>query len=197
MWIPVGIVIVLGLIARFGTASARPHRSHRASSMTPSTHLNDLIFWSALMYAFGGCRSRFLHGRRDQESPPLHPAFALLLGGATVAFCYILGTAALLLALPSSEIQQPAGTGASYLENLGAPGFSRSAAGHGAFLIALSNIGAAGAFLTAVARLPFVGCRHRTASCRPPSPHSTPCWKTPWVALPDPVLSGRALHFSG
>ena len=65
MWIPVGIVIVMGLIAwhRYGSAT-----SFTVHSMTPSTHLNDIIFWSVLTFAFGGMRDRVLHGRRNQES---------------------------------------------------------------------------------------------------------------------------------
>jgi hypothetical protein len=60
MWIPVGIVIVLGFVAwhRFGSAT-----SFTVQSMTPSTHLNDLIFWSVLRRM----RNRIVHGRGDQK----------------------------------------------------------------------------------------------------------------------------------
>ncbi len=74
----------------------------------------------------------------------------------TVTICYILGTVCVLLALPSIGGQQSARTGAGRLgdraSRVGFPGVLPLAA----FLIALSNMGAAGAYLAAVARLPFV-----------------------------------------
>ena len=190
MWIPVGIVIVLGLIAwhRFGSAT-----SFTVHSMTPSTHLNDLIFWSALMYAFGGCEAASFMGE-EIKNPRRSIPLALLLGGATVAFCYILGTAALLLALPSSEISSLQGLVQAISKTsarLGFPGVLPVTA----FLIALSNIGAAGAFLTAVARLPFVAGIDRFLPPAFAALH--PRWKTPWVALLTQFFLGALFIFLG
>src|SRR5260370_5895449 len=80
---------------------------------------------------------------------------ALLFGGLTVAFCYITGTVCVLLALPSAEVSSLQGLVqaiAKTSDRVGLPFFLPVAA----FLIALSNIGASGAYLAAVARLPFV-----------------------------------------
>jgi len=64
-----------------------------------------------------------------------------------------------------------------------------------AFLIALSNIGAAGAYLAAVARLPFVAGLDRFL---PPAFGSLhPRWKTPWVALLTQFLLGVVFIFLG
>jgi amino acid transporter len=99
-----------------------------------------------------------------------------------------------LLALPSSEVsplqglvQAIAKTG----DRVGLPYFLPVAA----FLIALSNIGASGAYLAAVARLPFVagidnylppafGKLHRR-------------WGTPWVALLVQAVIGAIFIFLG
>ena len=73
----------------------------------------------------------------------------------TVTICYILGTVCVLLALPSTEVNGLQGLVQAVSEDRdsrGYPGVLPLAA----FLIALSNIGAAGAYLAAVARLPFV-----------------------------------------
>src|SRR5437763_924516 len=51
----------------------------------------------------------------------------------------------------------------------------------GGFLIALSNLGASGAYLAAVARLPFVAGLDRFLPAAFGRLHSR--WKTPWVAL--------------
>jgi amino acid transporter len=64
-----------------------------------------------------------------------------------------------------------------------------------AFLIALSNIGAAGAYLAAVARLPFVAGLDRFL---PPAFGALhPRWKTPWVALLTQFVLGVVFIFLG
>ncbi|MFZ0136384.1 MAG: APC family permease [Candidatus Sulfotelmatobacter sp.] len=190
MWIPVGIVIVLGLIAwhRYGSAT-----SFTVHTMKPSMHLNDLIFWSVLTYAFGGCEAASFMGE-EIKNPRRSIPFALLFGGATVAFCYIIGTAALLLALSSSEVNSLQGLVQAISKTstrLGFPGVLPVAA----FLIALSNIGAAGAFLAGVARLPFVAGIDRFL---PPAFGALhPRWKTPWVALLTQFVFGALFIFLG
>ena len=120
-----GIVIVMGFVAwhRYGSAT-----SFTVHSMIPSTHLNDIIFWSVLTFAFGGCETASLHGRRNQECAAhdsaarcssrrshghdlLHPGNGLRAAGA--AF---------------DRGQQPARIGAGRVENRVARGISRSSA---------------------------------------------------------------------
>ncbi len=190
MWIPTGIVIVLGLIAwhRYGSAT-----SFTVHTMKPSVHLNDLIFWSVLTYAFSGCETASFMGEEIKNARRAIP-FALLLGGVTVTFCYIVGTAAILLALPSTEVSSLQGLVQAISKTttrLGFPGVLPVAA----FLIALSNIGAAGAYLAAVARLPFVAGIDRFL---PPAFGTLhPRWKTPWVALLTQFFLGALFIFLG
>jgi amino acid transporter len=190
MWIPVAIVVVLGLIAwhRFGSAT-----SFTLHSMRPSTHLNDIIFWSVLTFAFGGCETASFMGE-EIKNPRRSIPFALLFGGATVAFCYIVGTAAILLALPSTEVSSLQGLVQAISKTasrMGFPGVLPVAA----FLIALSNIGAAGAYLAAVARLPFVAGIDRFL---PPAFGALhPRWKTPWIALLTQFFLGALFIFLG
>jgi amino acid transporter len=64
-----------------------------------------------------------------------------------------------------------------------------------AFLIALSNLGAAGAYLAAVARLPFVaGIDHFLP---PVFGALHPRWRTPWVALLVQSVLGAVFIFLG
>src|SRR5271169_1048166 len=190
MWIPVGIVIVLGLIAwhRFGSAT-----TFTMHAMVPSTHLNDIIFWSVLTFAFGGSETASFMGE-EIKNPRRAIPFALLFGGVTVAFCYIVGTAAVLLALPSSEVNSLQGLVQAISKTssrVGFPGVLPVAA----FLIALSNIGAAGAYLAAVARLPFVAGIDRFLP--PVFGALHPRWKTPWVALLTQSILGVVFIFLG
>ena len=190
MWIPVAIVIGMGLIAwhRYGSAT-----SFTARSMLPGTHLNDIIFWSVLTFAFGGCETASFMGE-EIKNPRRSIPMALLFAGVTVTLCYVLGTAAILLALPSSEVSNLQGLVQAIAKTscrVGFPGILPVAA----FLIALSNIGAAGAYLAAVARLPFVVGLDRFL---PPAFGALhPRWKTPWVALLTQFVLGVIFIFLG
>jgi amino acid transporter len=190
MWVPVGIVIVLGFVAwhRYGSAT-----SFTVHSMIPSTHLNDIIFWSVLTFAFGGCETASFMGEEIKNARRTIP-FALLFGGVTVTICYILGTVCVLLALPSGEVNSLQGlvqAVSKTASRVGYPGVLPLAA----FLIALSNIGAAGAYLAAVARLPFVAGLDRFL---PPAFGALhPRWKTPWVALLTQFALGVVFIFLG
>jgi amino acid transporter len=119
---------------------------------------------------------------------------ALLSGGVTVTICYILGTVCVLLALPSTEVNSLQGlvqAVSKTASRVGYPGVLPLAA----FLIALSNIGAAGAYLAAVARLPFVAGLDRFL---PPAFGALhPKWKTPWVALLTQFVLGAVFIFLG
>ena len=116
-------------------------------------------------------------GRSDSDDL-LHPGHGLRAAGAA-----FVGS------------QQSAGTGAGRVENRVPRGISRRAAAGAAFLIALSNIGAAGAYLAAVARLPFVAGLDRFL---PPAFGALhPRWKTPWVALLTQFVLGAVFIFLG
>jgi len=190
MWVPVGIVIVMGFVAwhRFGSAT-----HFTLHSMRPSTHLNDIIFWSVLTFAFGGCETASFMGEEIKNARRTIP-LALLLGGVTVTICYILGTVCVLLAMPSTEVNSLQGLVQAVsrtASRVGYPGVLPLAA----FLIALSNIGAAGAYLAAVARLPFVAGLDRFLPRAFGSLH--PRWKTPWVALLTQFALGVVFIFLG
>jgi len=190
MWIPVVIVIAMGFIAwhRYGSAT-----SFTVHTMTPSTHLNDIIFWSVLTFAFGGCETASFMGEEIKNARRTIP-LALLLAGVTVTVCYILGTVCVLLALPSSEVNSLQGLVQAVSRTsarVGFPGVLPLVA----FLIALSNIGAAGAYLAAVARLPFVAGLDRFLPRSFGALH--PRWKTPWVALLTQFVLGIVFIFLG
>jgi amino acid transporter len=190
MWIPVSIVIVMGFVAwhRYGSAT-----SFTLHSMIPSTHINDLIFWSVLTFAFGGCETASFMGEEIKNARRTIP-LALLSGGVTVTICYILGTVCVLLALPSTQVNDLQGlvqAVSKTASRVGFPGVLPLVA----FLIALSNVGAAGAYLAAVARLPFVAGLDRFL---PPAFGALhPRWKTPWVALLTQFFLGAVFIFLG
>ncbi len=65
MWIPVVIVIGMGLFAyhRFGSAT-----TFSLHTMIPSVRLNDIIFWSVLTFAFGGCETASFMGEEIKNA---------------------------------------------------------------------------------------------------------------------------------
>jgi glutamate:GABA antiporter len=190
MWIPVTIVLVMGAVAwhRFGSAT-----SFTVHSMTPRTSLNDMIFWSVLIYAFAGSETASLMGDEIKNARRAIP-WALFLAGITVTLCYIVGTVGVLVALPSSEVGNLQGLMQAIASTAHRVGFE-SVIPFAALLIALSNVGAAGAYLAAVARLPFVAGIDRFLP--PVFGALHPRWKTPWMGLLTQFVFGVLFIFLG
>ena len=119
---------------------------------------------------------------------------AVLCAGLIVAFCYIGGTLAVLLALPSSEVNDLQGLMQAISKTALRVGWL-GVIPVSALLISISNLGAAGGFLSSVARLPFVAGLDRFL---PPSfgkLHSR--WGTPYVSLIVQMLAGILFVFLG
>jgi glutamate:GABA antiporter len=176
MWIPVVIIIgMAGLMwHRYGAAT-----HFTLHSMRPSFHLNDIIFWSVLIYAFAGCETASIMGGEIKNARRNIP-WALFLSGITVAICYIVGTISVLIALPASQVGNLQGLMEAISAMAERVGFM-AIIPVTAFLIALSNVGAAGAYLASVARLPFVAGIDRFLP--PVFGALHPRWKTPWLGL--------------
>jgi amino acid transporter len=190
MWLPALIIIVMGLVAwhRFGSAT-----HFTLSSMVPSTHLKDMIFWASLTFAFGGCETASFMGAEIKDARRTIPR-GLLFAGLIVTICYIGGTVCVLLALPANEVSNLQGLMqaiAKTSERVGFFGIIPVAAA----LIALSNLGAAGAYLAAVARLPFVAGMDRFLPAVFGKLH--PRWRTPYVALLIQAACGVIFVFLG
>jgi amino acid transporter len=190
MWIPAAVIIVMGGIAwhRFGSATA-----FTVHTMTPRTHLNDIIFWSVLTYAFAGSETASLMGDEIKNARRAVP-WALFIAGVTVTLCYILGTVGVLLALPAAEVGNLQGL-MQAISSTAHKIHWEAVIPIAAFLIMLSNVGSAGAYLAAVARLPYVAGIDRFL---PPSFGALhPRWKTPWVGLLTQFVIGVVFIFLG
>jgi amino acid transporter len=190
MWISVGIVIAMGVVAwqRYGTATSfTPH------SMMPAVHLQDMIFWSVLIYAFAGSETASIMGGEIKNARRSIPR-ALLIAGVTVTFCYMVGTISVLVALPAAEVGNLQGLMQAISKTAERIGFA-GIIPFAALLITLSNVGAAGAYLAAGARLPFVAGIDRFLPPFFGALH--PRWKTPWVGLLTQFVFGAAFIFLG
>jgi amino acid transporter len=190
MWVPVVILVVMGIYAwkSFGSAT-----SFTLENLIPSTHLKDMLFWATLSYAFGGCETGSFMADEIKDSRRTIPR-AVLFAGLIVTFCYIGGTVAVLLALPSSQVNDLQGLMQAISKTALRVGWF-SVIPISALLISVSNLGAAGGFLSSVARLPFVAGLDRFL---PPSFGKLhPRWGTPHVSLYVQLFAGVLFVFLG
>jgi glutamate:GABA antiporter len=176
MWAPALIVIVMGLVAwaRFGSATR-----FTPASLTPSTHVKDMIFWASLAFAFSGSEAASFMSGEIKDARRTIPR-ALVMAGLVVTVCYVAGTFAILLALPADQVSSLAGL----MQALSLTAAKLNWAWLvpvAAVLITIGNLGAAGGFLAACARIPFVvGIDKRLP---PVVARLHPTWGTPYVAL--------------
>lgn len=146
--------LVLGLLGvamwlKFGSATA-----FTRAGLVPSLRLPDLVFWSTIAFAWTGPEAASFMGGEIKNSQRTVPR-ALAAAAPMIAAIYITGTLSVLVILP------PAQTNALY----GVIEAISSAADHlqvpwlipvAAAFLTLACIGSVGAWLGAVARIPFV-----------------------------------------
>ncbi len=176
MALPVLILIALGWLSfsRFGSAT-----QFTLAGVVPHAHVKDLVFWSTIFFAFGGVETVSFMGEEVKNPRRVIPR-SLLVAGVVITLGYLAGTVAMLVALPSSSISGLGGfmTAIDFLCRRLGVGLLVAPV---AILVAISNVGAAAAYLTATARLPFVaGINHYLPSVFGRI-HTR--WKTPYVAV--------------
>jgi amino acid transporter len=181
--LPVAVLITLGVFcyARFGSAT-----HFTLAGAVPHAHVKDLVFWSTIFFAFGGCETVSFMGEEVKDPRRTVPR-ALLVAGAIIVISYIAGTLAMLVALPSNSISGLGGFMTvidSLCRRLGMGAIIAPVA----LLVAISNVGAAGGYLTATARLPFVvGIDHYLPAA---FAKVHPRWRTPHIAIISYGLAG-------
>lgn len=150
-WLVTLVLVALGAIAWWKFGSATPVT---AVTMRPSVHVKDIIFWSVIAFAWTGPEAMsFMSGeiKRPRRTIPV----GLAIAAPAIAVIYIAGTLSVLVAMTpqnvsaSSGVMQAIGHAAS---RLGWSALTPIAA----ILVAVSCLGSTGAWLGAVARIPFV-----------------------------------------
>jgi amino acid transporter len=183
MALPILILIGLGWLSfsRFGSAT-----QFTMAGIVPHAHVKDLVFWSTIFFAFGGVETVSFMGEEVKNPRRVIPR-SLLVAGVIITLGYLAGTVAMLAALPSSSISGLGGfmTAIDFLcHRLGLEPVVAPIA----ILVAISSVGAAAAYLTATARLPFVaGIDHYLPAV---FGRIHPRWKTPYVAVISYGLAG-------
>jgi len=175
-WLPVGLLCVVGVVAwmKFGSAT-----SFAPSELKPGLNVGMLGVWATLLYAFSGAESASFMGDEIKDARRIVPR-ALIVAGVIVTAGYILGTIAILIALPTSQVNNMQGIMqaiTSAAARVGWYGVGPAVA----LLICLANLGGVGAYLAALARIPFVVGIDRYLP--PAFGRVHPKWGTPAVAL--------------
>jgi glutamate:GABA antiporter len=175
-WIPAAGLLVLSAVSwsRFGSATPMP-----GSAFVPSTGLKDVIFWSTIAFAFGGVESGSTMGDEIQNARKTVPR-AILTAGAAMTVLYILGTASVLLTIPTEQITGLQGISQALQTITAKMGMAWLAPVFAVF-VTLNALGGVGGWFAATARLPFVAGLDRFLPDAFGRLH--PKWGTPYVAL--------------
>lgn len=179
-WLPAAIFVALAawtLVTR-GSATA-----FTARALLPA-HLDLplLSLFATMTFGFAGLElAPTLGGEIHDPAATLRRG--IVLSGVGIVATYVLGTAAMLVALPAETVSvtngMPQAT-AALAQRLDAAWLA-PAAGVVAALLTLGNLGGVGAWMAGTARIPFVAGVERVLPAAFARVH--PRWRTPYVAL--------------
>lgn len=150
-WIPAALLIALGGWALFRFGAATPFE---AAALVPRFSLDTVAFFTFICFAFSGLDLGPLMSGEIVD-PRRNVPRAVLISGVIITLIYVLGTVALLVALPQKEIGILSGVGvavAAVQEKMGL-GFLAAAS---ALLIALGGMGGVSSWLAGSSRIPYV-----------------------------------------
>lgn len=179
-WIPALLFVLLAVWAVVTRGSATPVT---ARGLLPATlDLQSVNLFATMTFAFAGLELAPTLGDEIHD-PARTLRRGIALSGLAIVAMYVLGTAAMLVALPQETVSitngMPQAT-AALVERLGA-GWLAPAAAIVAILLVLGNLGGVGAWLAGSARLPFVA---GVDGALPPAfARIHPRWQTPYVGL--------------
>ncbi len=145
------VLVVMGFVAAAKYGAATPITM---DSLVPGMGFKEMIFWATLAFGYSGLEAGSFMGE-EIEDPQRTVPRAVLIAGLIIPAIYILGTLAILLALPQGQATGLQGIMDAIVrtgDRVGVPGLGPFAAA----LIVLSAMGGVGVWLAAPARLPFV-----------------------------------------
>ncbi len=150
-WVPMALLIGMGLTAWYRFGAATPIT---AAALVPTASVRDMVFWATIAFAFAGLEAGSFLGDEIVD-PRRSITRAIAIAGVMIAAIYILGTLAVLLALPQAQITGLGG----FMDAMVAAGTRIGVGGlvpFTALLVTLATLGGVGVWLSACARLIFV-----------------------------------------
>jgi amino acid transporter len=150
-WIPAMLLIGAGAWALARTDPATPIE---AAAFVPVLRLGTVAFFAQICFAFSGFElGSVLSG--EIVNPRRNIPLSILIAGSIITVIYILGTAALLVALPQGQIGLLSGVGHAVGAVQGKMGLA-FLAGACALLIAMGGLGQTSAWIAGASRIPFL-----------------------------------------
>ena len=179
-WLPGLIFVVLAIWSLATHGSATPVT---ARGLLPTTFdLQSINLFATMTFAFAGLELAPTLGDEIHD-PARTLRRGIVVSGLAIVGMYVLGTAAMLVALPHETVSitngMPQAT-AALVERLGA-GWLAPVAAIVAILLVLGNLGGVGAWLAGSARLPYVAGVDGALPAAFGRIH--PRWQTPYVGL--------------
>ncbi len=150
-WIPASLLVLLGAWALLAYGSATPFA---ASALVPTFSLGTVAFFTFICFAFSGLDLGPLMAGEIIDPRRTVPRAALI-SGVIITLIYVLGTVALLVALPQNQIGILSGVGGAIAAVQDKMGFG-FLAGASACLIALGGVGGVSSWLAGSSRIPYV-----------------------------------------
>jgi amino acid transporter len=179
-WLPAALFVALAVWSFAVHGSATPFATR---TLVPEhVDLSLLSLFATMTFAFAGLELAPTLG--DEIVDPVATLRrGIVLSGIGIVATYLIGTAAMLVALPSETVSvtngMPQAT-AALVARLGARWLAPAAAVMAA-LLTLGNLGGVGAWIAGTARIPFVAGVDRVLPAAFGRVH--PRWRTPYVAL--------------
>ena len=175
-WLSTLVLIGIGGMAWFTLGPATPITLR---SLLPGLSLRDLVFFSAIAFAWTGPETASFMGDEIRDPRRTVPR-ALLMAAPMIAAIYLLGTLSVLVALPAAEVTGLQGV-MQAVERAAARLALDWVTPVAALLMTVTALGSVGAWLEAVARIPFAAGLDRSLPAAFGRLH--PRWGTPVNAL--------------
>lgn len=183
VWIPASLLIGAGA---FALATGGSATSFSGDAMIPRGDLLETVgLWSAMCFAFSGFEITSLVGREVRDPQRTIPR-GVLIAGAVATLFYIAGSAAVLIAVPMSELRELSGISDAVRivgERVGFGGLGALTGG----LLVLYALAGTTSWTAGAARVPFAAGVDRAMPAAFARLH--PRFRTPHVAL---VIQGLA-----
>jgi len=179
-WLPAAIFV---LIAAWSFVEHGSATSFSAEAFRPAHFDFSLLsLFATMTFAFAGLELAPTLGGEIRD-PVATLRRGVVWSGAGIVAIYILGTVAVLVALPADTVNLTNGipqAAAAMAQRLGA-GWVAAAPALVAALLTLGNLGGVGAWIAGTARIPFVAGVDHVLPAAFGKVH--PRWRTPYVAL--------------
>jgi glutamate:GABA antiporter len=174
-WVAAVVLIVLAFLA---WAEHGPATNLAAEQFVPTVGLREAVLWSVMVASLTGLEAASVFGGEIKN--PRRLPLAIVLAAVLVIVTRIVGTLAVLVAIPAEELSG-SGSFMQAVDRVSARAGVRALLPAVALLVVIGHVGGLGAWSATGARLPMVAGLDRSLPAAFARIH--PRWGSPYVAL--------------